>query len=113
MPRPDIERKEQTARVKVGLLGHFDRFTMDDVDKFMRDKFSDLGKTYLDSEPGERSVLLGSIVPFGLVWKYSGLSNQVFSSSYQYILNPKPSDFALGEPPGSRTQNTRLKRAVL
>ena len=69
---------------------------MEDVDKFMRDKFKDLGQTYLDSEPGERRVLLGSICPTGLSWQYSDLSNQQISPEYQAILNVRTDEFALG-----------------
>ncbi len=73
----------------------FDKYTMDDVDKFIKDKFSDLGKTYFESEPGERRVLLGSICPTGLSWQYSGLSNQQISSEYQAILDVRTNDFAM------------------
>lgn len=44
----------------------FDKYSIDDVSKFMKDKFSDLVKTYNKSNPGERRVLLGSIAPSGL-----------------------------------------------
>lgn len=78
----------------------FDQYNINDVDKFMRDKFSDLGQTYLDSEPGERRVLLGSICPAGLSWQYSGLSNQQFSPQYQAILAVQTNDFALSTASG-------------
>lgn len=77
----------------------YDNFAVTDVEKFMREKFKDLGQTYVDSNPGERRVLLGSIVPSGLVWQYSGLSNQVFSPQYQAILTGGSNEFAKGEPP--------------
>ena len=78
------------------LLGKtiFDNYKIEDVERFMKEKFSDLGKTYLDSEPGERRVLLGSICPTGLAWRYSGLSNQQFSPQYQAILDIQEGDFA-------------------
>ena len=79
----------------------YDRYNIDDVTKFMKDKFSDLGKTYLKSEPGERRVLLGSICPTGLAWRYSGLSNQQFSPQYQAILDVREDDFALSTASGS------------
>ena len=83
----------------------FYKYTMDDVDKFMRDKFSDLGKTYLESEPGERRVLLGSICPAGLAWQYSGLSNQQFSPEYQAIRNVRTEQNAFGVTDGDRTRD--------
>lgn len=63
----------------------FYKYTMDDVDTFMRDKFKDVGQTYLESEPGQQRVLLGSICPTVLAWQYPGLSNQQFSPEYQAI----------------------------
>ncbi len=73
----------------------YDKYNFTDIEKFMRDKFKDLGKTYLKSEPGVRRVLLGSICPSGLAWRYSGLSNQQFSPQYQAILDVREDDFAL------------------
>ncbi len=73
----------------------YDKYNIDDVTKFIKDKFSDLGRTYVESEPGERRVLLGSICPAGLAWRYSGLSNQQFSPQYKAILDVRSNDFAL------------------
>lgn len=74
----------------------FHKYTMDDVDKFMRDKFNDVGQTYLDSEPGQQRVLLGSICPSGLAWQYPGLSNQQFSPEYQAVRNVRTEQNASG-----------------
>ena len=86
---------------------------MDDVDTFMRDKFSDLGKTYLESEPGERRVLLGSICPTGLAWQYSGLSNQEFSPEYQAIRNVLTEQNTFGVTDGGRTRDIELHKLAL
>ena len=96
-----FQEQDKIIKNKIGiaeqLLGGtiFDKYTIDDVDKFMKDKFSNLGKTYSESEPGERRVLLGSIAPSGLAWQYSGLSNQQFSPEYQAILDIQKNNFAL------------------
>ena len=74
----------------------FYKYTMDQTEQFVREKFKDLGQTYEDSEPGERRVLLGSICPAGLVWQYPGLSNQQFSAEYQAFLNVRTNQNALG-----------------
>ncbi len=71
------------------------KYTIEEVEAFMREKFADLGKTYQESEPGERRVLLGSITPTGLSWQYSGLSNRGFSAEYQAILDVREADFAM------------------
>ncbi|HSW97978.1 MAG TPA: recombinase family protein [Candidatus Saccharimonadales bacterium] len=73
----------------------FDKYNIDDVNAFMRDKFKDLGKTYKKSNIGERRVLLGSICPSGLSWQDSGLSNQQFSPEYQAIRSIKDANFAM------------------
>ena len=97
------------------LLGKtiFDKYKIEDVERFMKEKFSDLGKTYLDSGPGERRVLLGSICPTGLAWRYSGLSNQQFSPQYQAILDVREDDFASSTPERSRTPNPFVRSEVL
>ncbi|HUQ85778.1 MAG TPA: recombinase family protein [Candidatus Limnocylindrales bacterium] len=90
-----IGNKINNAEVILGKTV-FDKYNIDDVDKFMKDKFKDLGKTYSESEPGERRVLLGSICPAGLSWQDLGLSNRQFSLEYQAILDTPSTDFALG-----------------
>ncbi len=99
--------QDQKLRVKIGaleqILGQntFYKYTMDDVDKFMREKFNDLGQTYSDSEPGQQRVLLGSICPTGLAWQYPGLSNQQFSPEYQAICSVRSEQNALGVDEGN------------
>lgn len=90
----------------------FDKYTIDDVEKFMKEKFKDLGITYLKSEPGERRVLLGSICPSGLSWRYPGLSNRQFSPQYQAILDVDKSDFAMSDASGIRTHDYRDESPV-
>ncbi len=95
-----IEDKIATAE---SILGQtiFDKYNFDDVEKFMRAKFKDLGQTYIDSEPGVRRVLLGSICPAGLAWSYSGLSNREFNKQYQAILDIGSGNFAMSTPSGT------------
>ncbi len=90
----------------------FDKYSLDDIVIFMRAKFKDLGKTYLDAEPGVRRVLLGSICPDGLSWRYDGLSNREFSPQFQTILDSKNEDFALSTAEGSRTPDSRDENPV-
>jgi site-specific DNA recombinase len=100
-----LEGKIKTAEK---LLGEaiFDQYNIEEVDKFMREKFSNLGRTYEETQdPGVRRVLLGSICPTGLAWRYSGLSNQVFSAQYQSILAVRDSDFVLSTANGIRTRD--------
>ncbi len=114
----DYQEQNKLLKAKIAeaecILGGtiFDHYTMDDIEIFMREKFSDLGKTYADSEPGVRRVLLGSICPSGLSWQYSGLSNHEFSKEYQAILNVQESDFALSTAKGSRTPDSLAENQV-
>jgi site-specific DNA recombinase len=84
----------------------YDKYNIDDIETFMRDKFSDLGKTYEDTkDPGVRRVLLGSISPVGFAWCDSSLSNRQFSPKYQAILGVQTADFAFSTAYGSRTRD--------
>jgi len=51
------------------------KYNIQSVVEFMRAKFSDLGKTYQESNVTQIKVLLGSIFPSGMVWGYPGYSN--------------------------------------
>ncbi len=88
------------------------KYAIEEVEAFMREKFADLGKTYQESEPGERRVLLGSIIPTGLFWQYSGLSNRGFSKEYQSILDIESSDFAMSTASRIRTRGLCLEKAT-
>ena len=107
--------KEQNAIIGAkiataeSILGQtiFDKYNFEDVERFMREKFEDLGKTYVDAEPGVRRVLLGSICPTGLSWSYSGLSNRQFSQEYQAIRDIGSGKIAMSTAYGSRTRDFR------
>ncbi len=88
----------------------FDKYTISDIEAFMKEKFSDVGKTYQKSNPGERRVLLGSIAPSGLTWDYSGLSNRGISKEYQSILSITNSDLVLSSPYRIRTDDLFLEK---
>ena len=51
------------------------KYNIQSVVEFMRAKFSDLGKTYQESNVTQIKVLLGSIFPSVMVWGYPGYSN--------------------------------------
>ncbi|MBU1000111.1 zinc ribbon domain-containing protein [Patescibacteria group bacterium] len=99
--KKDLDGKITDWESVLGSTVYDTKYTMDDIEKFMRAKFEDLGRTYDKSEPGEKRVLLGSISPNRLAWQYSGLSNQQFSAEYQAILGVQPNQNALGVTEGS------------
>ena len=89
------------------------RYNIQSIVEFMRTKFSDLGKTYQESNVTQIKVLLGSIFPPGMVWGYPGYSNQHISPLYQYISYFGDDNVSFGEPGWNRTNDTLLKRQVL
>lgn len=61
------------------------KYNLEDIIIFMKDKFSNLGKTYQISSLSQIRVLLCSIFPNGMQWDYPGLDNTPISSIYQAI----------------------------
>lgn len=91
----EIEDKIASAQMVLNSTS-FERYNIDDIIAFMREKFKNLGETYKNSSLGERRVLLVSIAPSGLHWQYSGYSKQEIGSLYQSILDIETTHFALG-----------------
>ncbi len=85
------------------------KYNIQSVVEFMRAKFSDLGKTYQESNVTQIKVLLGSIFPSGMVWGYPGYSNQHISPLYQYILHFGDDNVSFGDPMRNRTAVTRMR----
>jgi len=92
-----IEDKITTAHTVLNAT-IFDKYNINEIEAFMREKFSDLGQTYETSNLGERRVLLVSIAPSGLHWQYSGYSKQEIGSLYQSICDVKTTHFAMSTP---------------
>jgi site-specific DNA recombinase len=61
------------------------KYNLQDIVKFMVDKFSNLGTTYQMSNLQQIRVLLCSIFPDGLLWSYPGYLNTKISPIYQSI----------------------------
>jgi DNA invertase Pin-like site-specific DNA recombinase len=61
------------------------KYNIEDVTLFIQDKFSDLAKTYLNSDLQQKRMLLCSIFPSGLVWNYPGYLNTVINPCYKVI----------------------------
>ena len=97
--------EEQIAAVQItkddALLS---KYNLEAIIKFMKDKFSSLGKTYQMSTLSQIRVLLCSIFPSGLAWGYPGLSNTKISPLYQCIRIFEPQGLALCAESVSRTR---------
>lgn len=96
--------KEETA---------FDKYDIKSLKDFIKTKLADLRTTYLNSNPGQIRVLLGSIFPTGLEWNYSGSLNHTISPIYQYILNKDTLGVPFSGVKRSRTADLFLDREAL
>ncbi len=79
------------------------KYTLEETTKFIKNKLSDLGKTYEKSLLEQQKVLLGSIFPSGMAWNYPGISNRDIGPLYQQILAFTTGGDSLGDPGGIRT----------
>ena len=77
-----------------------EKYNLQSVVEFIKDKFADLGKTYQQSDISQIRVLLGSIFPSGLAWGYPGYSNPEISPLYQYIYQFENAYIPIGDPSG-------------
>lgn len=85
------------------------KYNLEDIVKFMRDKFADLGNTYQESDLEQIKVLLSSIFTSELTWDYFSFSNSKISTIYQYIFEFESADVSFGDPMGNRTPITGMK----
>lgn len=80
-----------------------EKYNLEAIVNFMKDKFANLGKTYQLSNLSQIRVLLCSIFPSGLTWSYPGLSNSEISPLYQSIRRFEQDGLGLGAARESRT----------
>ena len=62
-----------------------EKYSLESVIKFMKEKFANIGITYQMSNLGQLRDLLCSIFPSGMVWSYPGYYNTEISPIYQSI----------------------------
>lgn len=86
--------KEQNARIeeKITLIqiakndAVLDKYNLEKICRFIKDKFTDLPRTYTESTLEQKRILLGSIFPFGMPWGYSGILNPKIHDCYACCL---------------------------
>ena len=77
------------------------KYNLEAIITFIREKFTDLGKTYQEEKSlSIKRVLLCSIYPSGVHWMYPGISNTEISLYYQYIRDINTASAAFGDPKG-------------
>ena len=62
-----------------------EKYNLEAIATFMKDKFANLGRTYQLSNLSQIRILLSSITPSGLAWSDLDLSNSEISPLYQQI----------------------------
>lgn len=84
------------------------KYNLEAIVTFMREKFADLGKTYKEEKSlSIKRVLLCSIYPSRVCWMYPGISNTEISLYYQYIRDINKASAAFGDPDEIRTRDFR------
>ncbi len=97
-----IEEKMITAQiVKDDTL--IEKYNIDAITSFLKTLLADLGETYKRSNVGQIKVLLGSIFPSGLEWRYDGTYNHKINTIYQSISDFRETGVPLGGGEGVRT----------
>ncbi len=79
------------------------KYNLEAITKFIKEKFENLAKTYMESNLEQKRVLLCSTMPLGAVWTYPGLSNTKISPYYQAILDLESSRGSFSAESGTRT----------
>ena len=81
-----------------------DKYNLQMITDFIKDKFENLPKTYLKSTLEQKRVLFCSIFPTGMLWSYPGYSNTTISPYYQAILDLNRSSDTLSSVYGSQLE---------
>jgi site-specific DNA recombinase len=90
-----------------------EKFNLEAISEFIKNKFGDLAKTYQDSNLDQLKILLCSIFPSGLVWDYRNYSNTEISPFYQAFLGVQNNGVNYGAPEGIRTPDLWYRKPTL
>ena len=109
--------KEQNAAIESKIITAqaakndtlIDRYNMDEIEKFLKEKLANLAVTYSGSTLSQLRCLLGSIFLSGMIWGYPGISNREISPVYKAIRDTSPSHVPFGDPTGIRIPVLRMR----
>ena len=73
-----------------------DRYNINDIEKFVKEKLSDLSVTYVKSTLSQLRCLLGTVFLSGITWNYPGCSNSGISALYQSIVDSDKDGLTVG-----------------
>ena len=99
-----VEEKIKTLQVAKNdeLL---EKYNLEDITKFVKNKFTNLAQTYTESSLAVKRTLLCSIYPSGLQWAGNGYSNTKISPFYTSLLNIQLNSVPFGSADGIRTRD--------
>lgn len=97
-----IDEKMESAQITKS-DSIINKYNLNNIIEFMRDKFSDLGMTFVKSDLKQQRVLLHSIFALDLVWSYPGLSNAELNPLYQIITDIEEASVKFGAWKRNRT----------
>lgn len=80
-----------------------EKYNLEDITKFVKNKLGNIVQTYIDSDLQEKRTLLCSIFPKGLVWDENDYSNTLISQFYTAILDLQKDHITFGTRGRSRT----------
>ena len=84
------------------------KYNIEDVTLFIKEKFKDLPKTYINSDLQQKRMLLCSIFPSGLVWNYPGYLNTHISPCFKVMSDINSLAVTLGRGAEIRTRDLHV-----
>lgn len=79
------------------------KYNLEEIIKFAKGYFENLGQTYTNASLTQKRVLLGSIFASKLAWDYPGISNRDISPLYSHIRAFDNASVPFGDPSRIRT----------
>ncbi len=73
-----------------------EKYNLEAISNFIRDKFTNLAKTFDEAPLKQKRVLMCSIFPKGLRWSYPGYSNTQYSPFYLCLLEVQSPQVGIG-----------------
>lgn len=89
------------------------KYNIENVTKFIKEKFKDLAKTYDYANLQQKRMLLCSIFPSGLTWNYPGYLNTQISKFFQVMREAETSAVTFGRGDWTRTSGLMTPSHVL
>ncbi len=90
-----------------------EKYNLEAISNFIQQKFTDLSNTFDKSLLKQKRVLMCSIFPQGLNWRYPSYSNTHISPFYRCLMEVKENKVLSGTPDRIRTYDLWLRKPTL